>query len=140
MADSRRWTTSLSRQLFVLALAASCYLVAVSVGGNGLIAAFIGGCVFGFGSRQREESAIRFTETQGSLLAIGVWAAFGLVLAGELVATFGDPMVIAYAVLSLTLIRMLPVAISLLGARFEANNLCSSSAGSARAAWRQSSS
>ena len=118
----RRWTTALSRQLFVLALAASCYLVAVSVGGNGFIAAFIGGLAFGFGSRQREESAIRFTETQGSLLAIGVWAAFGLALAGELVATFGDPMVIAYAVLSLTLIRMLPVAISLLGARIQASH------------------
>ena len=119
IADARRWTTSLSRQLFVLALAASCYLVAVSVGGNGFIAAFIGGLAFAFGSRMREESAIRFTETQGSLLAIGVWAAFGLALAGELVATLGDPMVIAYAVLSLTVIRMLPVAISLLGARFK---------------------
>jgi len=118
VADSRRWTTALSRQLFVLALAASCYLVAVSIGGNGFIAAFVGGLAFGFGSRQREESAIRFTETQGSLLAIGVWAAFGLALAGELVATFGDPMVIAYAVLSLTVIRMVPVAVSLLGARF----------------------
>ena len=119
LADSRRWTSALSRQLFVLALAASCYLVALAVGGTGFIAAFVGGLAFGLGSSGREETAVRFTETQGSLLAIGVWTAFGLTLAGELFSTLGNPQVVAYAVLSLTVIRMVPVAISLIGARFK---------------------
>ena len=47
LADRRRWTSAVSRQLFVLALAASCYLLAVSIGGNGFIAAFVGGLAFG---------------------------------------------------------------------------------------------
>ena len=77
LADRRGWTSGVSRQLFVLALAAACYLLAAGVGGNGFIAAFVGGLAFGRGSERREESAVRFTETQGSLLAIGVWAHWG---------------------------------------------------------------
>jgi NhaP-type Na+/H+ or K+/H+ antiporter len=44
--DRRAWTSQVSRQLFVLALAASCYLVSVAFGGNGFIAAFVGGLAF----------------------------------------------------------------------------------------------
>ena len=117
-ADRLRWTSTVSRQLFVLALAAACYLVAVSIGGNGFIAAFVGGLAFARGSRWREEGAVRFTETQGSLLAIGVWIAFGLTLAGRLLTDLWDPRAIAYAVLSLTVIRLLPVGIALAGMRF----------------------
>ncbi len=118
IADRLRWTSGVSRQLFVLALAVACYLVAVSVGGNGFIAAFVGGLAFAGGSLWREESAVEFTETQGSLLAIGVWIAFGLTLAGRLLTDLWDPAAIAYAVLSLTVIRLLPVGIALVGTRF----------------------
>ena len=118
IADTHRWTSATSRQLFVLALAGACYLVAVSVGGNGFIAAFVGGLAFGRGSQQREASSVRFTETQGSLLAIGVWSAFGLTLAGELGTSLWNPSAVVYALLSLTVIRMLPVAIALVGSRF----------------------
>jgi len=119
LADGRQWTSAVSRRLFVLALAVSCYLISVALGGNGFIAAFVGGLAFGLGSQQRDEEAVEFTETQGSLLAIGVWTAFGLTLAGEIVGSLGNVSVIVYAVLSLTVIRMLPVAIALLGARFQ---------------------
>jgi sodium/hydrogen antiporter len=118
IADARHWTSGTSRQLFVLALAIACYGVATSVGGNGFIGAFVGGLAFGGGSRQREAGAVRFTETQGSMLAIGVWAAFGLTLAGRLLTDLWDVRAILYAVLSLTILRMLPVAIALLGTRF----------------------
>ena len=119
LADRRRWTSAQSRQLFVLALAGSSYLASVALGGNGFIAAFVGGLAFGAGTRSREESAVRFTETQGSLLAIGVWLSFGLLVAGELSTSLWDTRAVIYAVLSLTIIRMVPVAIALLGARFQ---------------------
>ena len=117
-ADRRSWTSPASRQLFVLALAASCYLAAVGVTGNGFIAAFVGGLAFGGGTRGREHEAVRFTELQGSLLAIGVWVAFGLTLAGHIVSDLVDPTVLLYAALSLTAIRMVPVAVALIGVRF----------------------
>ena len=66
----------------------------------------------------REHEAVRFTELQGSLLAIGVWVAFGLTLAGRIVTDIFDPTVLVYAALSLTVIRMVPVAVALIGARF----------------------
>jgi NhaP-type Na+/H+ or K+/H+ antiporter len=112
LADRHRWTSSVSRQLFVLALAGACYLLAVAAGGNGFIAAFVGGLAFGRVTHHEEAGAVQFTEAQGSLLAIGVWAAFGLALAGD-VLTHLDPAAIVYAVLSLTLIRMVPVGIAL---------------------------
>jgi NhaP-type Na+/H+ or K+/H+ antiporter len=119
LADRRHWTSWVSRNLLALALAAACYLVAVSAGGNGFIAAFVGGLAFGAGTRQQAEDAVEFTEIQGSLLAIGVWVAFGLAMAGSVLTTLWDPAAIAYAVLSLTVIRMLPVAIALLGDRYQ---------------------
>jgi NhaP-type Na+/H+ or K+/H+ antiporter len=114
-ADRLAWTTEVSRKLFVLALAAGCYLVADALGGNGFIAAFVGGLAFGAGTRQEEEDSVRFTEAQGSLLAIGVWTAFGLSLAGQVLTELWDPRAIGYAVLSLTLLRMLPVGLALIG-------------------------
>ena len=118
-ADRRSWTSAVSRQLFVLALAGACYLVSVGVGGNGFIAAFVGGLAFGRGSGGREHEAVRFTELQGSLLAIGLWIAFGLSIAGRMSSDLWDPAAIVYAALSLTVIRMVPVAIALLGVGFD---------------------
>jgi len=117
-ADRRRWTSSVSRQLFVLALAIACYLLATAAGGNGFIGAFVGGLAFGRASHHEESSAVRFTEAQGSLLAIGVWAAFGFALAGDILTQL-DPAALAYAALSLTVIRMVPVGIALLRDRFQ---------------------
>ena len=119
LADARGWTSTVSRQLFVLTLAGGCYLVSVSIGGNGFIAAFVGGLAFGIGTEQHEEGALRFTEVQGSLLAIGVWISFGLLLAGELLTSLWDVRAIVYACLSLTVFRMLPVAVALIGTRFQ---------------------
>jgi len=102
----------------VLALAAACYLASLALGGNGFIAAFVGGLAFGVGADDDHARAVRFTEIQGTLLSIGVWTAFGLLLAGQLGTSLADPRAIGFAVLSLTVFRMLPVALALLGARF----------------------
>jgi NhaP-type Na+/H+ or K+/H+ antiporter len=119
LADRHRWTSSVSRQLFVLALAGACYLFAAALGGNGFIAAFVGGLAFGRATHHEEGEAVRFTEAQGSLLAIAVWAAFGLALAGDVLAHLEEPAAIVYALLSLTVIRMVPVGLALARERFQ---------------------
>jgi sodium/hydrogen antiporter len=118
-ADRRKWPSSESRQLAVLALSLGSYLVALALGGNGFIAAFVGGLAFGFMTRQGAEDAVAFTETQGSLLAIVVWTVFGITVGGSLIAGGLDLPAIAYAILSLTVVRMVPVALALLGCRFQ---------------------
>ncbi len=100
----------------MLAVALTCYLASVGLHGNGFIAAFVGGLAFGRLNRQAQGGAIELTESVGSLLAIGVWTAFGLVGSSLLLPI--RPESVVYAVLSLTLIRMLPVGLALLGTRF----------------------
>ena len=61
------------------------------------------------------ERLIRFTEAEGQLLNLSVFFIFGVLAAG-LIRSLSWTIVL-YALLSLTVIRMLPVALSLLGTR-----------------------
>jgi NhaP-type Na+/H+ or K+/H+ antiporter len=113
-ADRTGWTTQTSRQLVVLAVAFTAYLGSLALGGNGFIAAFVGGLSFGVASRHREEGAELFSEAAGSLLSVAVWIVAGAAFVRFIGAT-SDPRPVLYAVLSLTVVRMVPVAIALLG-------------------------
>ena len=62
---------------------------------------------------------MEFTEAQGSLLAIVVWTVFGITVGGSLIADGLNLPAIVYAILSLTIVRMVPVALALVGCRFQ---------------------
>ncbi|HET7273293.1 MAG TPA: cation:proton antiporter [Rubrobacter sp.] len=108
-ASRRGWMTNSFERLALLAMAIITWGLADLMGGNGFIAAFIGGLVVG----PVGERLIRFTEAEGQLLNLSVFFIFG-VLAIGLIET-PSWRVVLYAALSLTLVRMLPVAASLLG-------------------------
>jgi NhaP-type Na+/H+ or K+/H+ antiporter len=116
-ADRRRLTSELSRQIAVLALALGGYVASVALGGNGFIAAFVAGLAFGGATRRSEARAELFSETAGILLSIGVWTVFGAAFVGSLLLKLDDLRPILYATLSLTVVRMLPVAVALIGSR-----------------------
>jgi sodium/hydrogen antiporter len=117
MAARRRgWTSATSEQLVVLALALFAYVGAVAIGGNGFVAAFVGGLLFGASTRARMHEPIELTETVGLFASFFVWTVFGALFVGPLVTGDIEPFAILYAVLSLTLARMLPVAVGLAGA------------------------
>jgi NhaP-type Na+/H+ or K+/H+ antiporter len=116
-ADRRRLTSELSRQIAVLALALGAYFVSVALSGNGFIAAFVAGLAFGTTTRKGEAQAEHFSETAGILLSIGVWLAFGATFVNSLLGDLQDLRPVLYAVLSLSVIRMVPVAIALIGSR-----------------------
>jgi NhaP-type Na+/H+ or K+/H+ antiporter len=118
-ADLRRTATASSRQLATLALALAAYFIAHGLEASGFIAAFTAGLTFGMGLKERVESAVSFTEAQGTLLSILVWLVFGLAVVEEHVLGLSDPVVILYAALSLTLARMLPVAAAMVGSGFD---------------------
>jgi len=104
------------QHLALLSLAVLCWLTAEHVtGGNGFIAAFAGGMFVKVHFENAGEHMLEFAEAWGQLLNFGIFFIFGL-LVGPALGQFGVA-VILYALLSLTLIRMLPVAISLLGMR-----------------------
>jgi NhaP-type Na+/H+ or K+/H+ antiporter len=116
-AMRRRLTSRATEQIGTLALALATYFVSVAVGGNGFIAAFVGGLFFSYITRHRQHHALVFTEATGTLLSLFVWTIFGSVLVIPLFTDF-QPLALVYGILSLTLIRMLPVVAALIGARF----------------------
>jgi NhaP-type Na+/H+ or K+/H+ antiporter len=115
-AVKRGWTAVTGEQIGNLALALCAFWAAKALGGNGFVAAFVGGILFGYATRERLHVATEFTETSGTLLSLFVWAVFGANLVPPLLGVF-TPLALLYALLSLTVIRMLPVAVSLIGTR-----------------------
>jgi sodium/hydrogen antiporter len=111
----RGWTSGSSAQIGILGLALAAYFCSLAIGGNGFIAAFVGGIVFGAVTRNRLAEPTEFTETAGTFMSLLVWAIFGTVLVTAALSLTTDWRPIVYAVLSLTAIRMIAVAIAMRG-------------------------
>jgi sodium/hydrogen antiporter len=105
-------------QVVPVAAAGLAYGVAVALGGSGFIAAFVAGAIFGARVSRESEEASRLTEELGELLGGVTFLMFGAVLLGPALEHVSWQIAL-YAVLSLTLVRMLPVAIAMIrtGAR-----------------------
>jgi sodium/hydrogen antiporter len=114
-ARRRGWTAEDFIGIAVLALALVAYAGAVSVEGNGFVAAFCGGMAFGAMAGRRGPTELVFLEQTSGLVSLLVWLAFGAI-ALPLMWDTVDPTTLLYAVLSLTLVRMVPVALVSLGA------------------------
>ena len=112
LARHRSWASSAVETVAVLALALLAYAAAVETGGNGFVAAFAGGMAFG-AVRRAAVDVLGFASESGELLAIVVWFVFGAI---AVPALDGAPWsVAAFAVLALTIGRMVPVALALVG-------------------------
>ena len=85
-------------------------------GGNAFVAAFVAGTAFAGSARwlEDEESSLELTEALADPLGFAVWCTFGFIAVPLLVEHVGWAEV-AFAVLALTLLRMAPVALALLG-------------------------
>ena len=99
----------------VLALALGAYSGALLVHGNGFVAAFCGGLAFAAAAGPRGPAEVGFLEQASGLVSLLVWLAFGAVAVPIMLESL-DLAVVLYAVLSLTVVRMLPVALVMIGA------------------------
>jgi len=115
VAGRHGWTGESFEGPAVLALALLAYGVSTAVHVNGFVAAFAAGMAFGNVAGRRGPREVFYVEQTAGLASMLVWVLFGAValplLGGRL-----DGGVLLYAVLSLTVIRMLPVALGLAGA------------------------
>jgi sodium/hydrogen antiporter len=113
-AGGRRFVDETWLQVVPLAGALLAFGLAEGIEGSGFIAAFVGGGVFGGLRRHRGGEVSHLIEQAGAVLAAVTFIVFGAVLLGP---ALGDLtwQIALYAVLSLTLVRMLPVAVSMLG-------------------------
>jgi NhaP-type Na+/H+ or K+/H+ antiporter len=122
-ARNRSWTSPLSEQLAVLSLALLSYSAAVTIGGNGFVAAFVGGILFGAATAGRLAEETEFTENLALFASFLVWTLFGAFLVGPLIRDEIDVKAIVYALISLTIVRMIPVAAALWGTRLRFDTL-----------------
>jgi NhaP-type Na+/H+ or K+/H+ antiporter len=114
-AHQRKWTYGAPLQFSVLALAFGAYLGSITLGGNGFVAAFVAGIAFGAITRARLAESAEYTETTGTFLSLMVWTIFGAIFVVPAALMVFDWHVVVYALLSLTAIRMLPVAVAMFG-------------------------
>jgi NhaP-type Na+/H+ or K+/H+ antiporter len=78
-ARRRGWVAEDFAGIAVLALALAAYAAALTVHGNGFIAAFCGGLAFGAAAGRRGPAELVFTEQAGGLVSLLVWLGFGAV-------------------------------------------------------------
>ena len=122
----RRTIDPLWAQIIPVTAALLAYTAAVPLGGSGFIAAFVGGLTFGAvrhlapdhhegdGSEHAAEAESDMLDEAGDVFSAVTFIVFGAVLLGPALGHLSWA-VLGYAVLSLTVVRMLPVALSLTG-------------------------
>ncbi len=106
---SPTWTT-----ITVASAAFLSFGTAQALGGSGFIASFVGGMLFGSLLGSDREKYLHAAEGIGDTLAMLTWIAFGAAVVGKFAPLVTGP-ILLYSVLSLTLIRMLPVYLCLTG-------------------------
>lgn len=113
-AASTGWMTQALQGPAALGIALIAFAVSEIVGGNGFIAAFVAGLVLGNTVRGQCEALFNFAESEGQLLTLLTFLVFGAVLLPA-AANGLELSTVVYAALSLTVIRMIPAALALLG-------------------------
>jgi len=101
-------------QVIPLSAAGLSYGVAAPLGGSGFIAAFVAGMVFGVIYRSHGGEPTYLVDVGGQVSSAVTFIVFGAVALGPALHVL-DWRIALYAVLSLTLVRMVPVAVALLG-------------------------
>jgi NhaP-type Na+/H+ or K+/H+ antiporter len=115
------WASGTSEQVALAGVAIALFVFTEELGGSGFIAAFVGGLTAGARLRDDRKPAVGFVDEEGTVVAAFVFFALGMsayALFGDLTWEIG-----VYAVLSLTVVRMVPVALALLGSGLRARTV-----------------
>lgn len=119
---TRGWMSPHLQQLAALAVGVGSATLAGWTGGSAFIAAFTAGITFGLGARDRCQGIYDFTDQEGHLLTMLTFLVFGGALL-EPALRHTTVATVAYAAVSLTLVRILPVAASLVGTHLRADTV-----------------
>ena len=115
---NKNFVESSYKNLIPIAIAIASYYLAEHIGGNGFIAAFFSGLFLGNYNEELRYNVENFVESESELLILISFLLFGLTFIPATIA-FWDFKILLYALLSLTILRMIPVAISLIGSKFD---------------------
>ena len=105
-----------------VAVALVAWAGAIQVGGNGFIAAFVAGMAISGFANSIGEPLRDFGEAEGQLFGLATFLLFGMIALVPAIET-ADASCYIYAALSLTVIRMIPTALSLIGLKLKASTV-----------------
>jgi NhaP-type Na+/H+ or K+/H+ antiporter len=111
---NKGWVNKVWVQISVPTLAIACFAIAQSLHGSGYIAAFTGGILFGFVAKDATHKLVMPGEGIAEAMAMLTWLLFGLAIIGQVAQSFTWE-IIVFAVLSLTVVRIVPIFLSLTG-------------------------
>ncbi|MGE2716367.1 cation:proton antiporter [Mycolicibacterium litorale] len=117
-AQHRGWMTAQSKRLVLVAAPLLAFGLSLGIDGNGFVSAFVCGIVFKY-LRQSDDIRrdLELVDDVGFLLTVGMWFAFGATAVAIL--DHGVPVgTVVFCLLALTLVRIVPVAIGMVGTRF----------------------
>ena len=113
IAHRSGWIAESYLQIAVVSLPVLCLIASHEVGASMFIAAFVAGLAVQVGFKHAGKHSVEFAEEWGQIVNQSVFFLFGMIVARDYHLLGFLPFV--YAVLSLTVVRMLPVAVSLVG-------------------------
>lgn len=114
LADERGWMTEWAEGIAAMAVALGAFMLAESVHGNGFLAAFAGGMAFGAGLGRKCRFLYEFQQTEAHMLVLVTFTLVGAMLLPAAAQNFTMNCFL-FAVFALTVMRMLPIALSLAG-------------------------
>lgn len=118
LSQQHGWDLPIWSQLTLPGLALLSFALAQAIGGSGFIASFVGGLLTGYLLGEQKQHFLEADEEISSLLSVITWLVFGAIVIPKAWSSFTLDIWL-YALLSLTLVRMLPVYLSLLGTRLD---------------------
>ncbi|BBZ09034.1 sodium/hydrogen exchanger [Mycolicibacterium doricum] len=117
-AQRRAWATHQSNRLVLVAAPLLAFGLSLSIDGNGFVSAFVCGIAFKFLRHSHDiRRDLELVDDVGFLLTVGMWFAFGVAAVAifEVGITLGA---VVFSLLALTVVRIVPVLIGMLGTRF----------------------
>ncbi len=114
-SKKRNWISPSWKPIIIIALSFSCFTLAQIAGGSGFIACFAGGFLYGTLNSKYNlgESLEESAEGAGDTISLITWVIFGALVVGSYFSHFSWKAV-GFAILSLTLLRIVPVLLSLI--------------------------
>lgn len=122
IAASKGWTEGTWLQFPIIALALLCFALAQWLGGSGFIASFVGGLTFGAMTQRHKKCFLEGAEGKADAVAMITWITFGSLVLGILLPGLSWQVFI-YSFLSLTLLRMVPVFLCLIGRNLQMDTI-----------------
>jgi NhaP-type Na+/H+ or K+/H+ antiporter len=109
-----QWMSETAEGMIALGIAFGAFAFAETIHGNGFIAAFVAGLTFGNTLQHKCKFLYEFAESEGQILVLLTFAAFGAAMLPQALSSV-TLVYVVFAIASLTLVRMLPVHLSLIG-------------------------